>query len=251
MPTASGKVGPRAGLGVSTKTTYKVPNIEGRLVTERHRVDLFDGSKKVWWTKDGRRGLGGATLVDLPLYGAHTGGDLHKDQLIVLVECEKSRDALASVSIPAVCTVTGASATPGPEALEVVRDRIVCLWSDNHEPGRSHMRRLAGRLDGVACESNDPPTNLDPVPGYGDDNQYDGQTGDDDQDDGGGAGDDQYDDGGQYDDPVDTSDPGTTSDQYDDSLLESGSPRDGAVMTMPGGGCPEEFPNARGGACCR
>ena len=35
------------------------------------------------------------------------------------------------------------------------------------------------------------------------------------------------------------------------SLMDSGGPSDGAVPVMPGGGCPEEFPTARGGACYR
>lgn len=39
--------------------------------------------------------------------------------------------------------------------------------------------------------------------------------------------------------------------QYDDDLLESGGPEDGAAPLMPGGSCPEEFPVARGGACHR
>lgn len=37
--------------------------------------------------------------------------------------------------------------------------------------------------------------------------------------------------------------------QYDDELMDSGGPSDGAVPAMPGGGCPAEFPIARGGAC--
>ena len=39
--------------------------------------------------------------------------------------------------------------------------------------------------------------------------------------------------------------------QYDDELMESGGPEDGAVPVMPGGGCPAEFPENRGGACYR
>ncbi len=97
---------------------------------------------------------------------------------------------------------------------------------------------------GVACEDNPPPTDLDPVIGSDDGGDQDGGGQTDD-------GDDQYDDGGQYDDPIDTSDPGTIPDQYDDELMESGGPEDGPVPAMPGGGCPEEFSVARGGACYR
>ena len=33
------------------------------------------------------------------------------------------------------------------------------------------------------------------------------------------------------------------------TLLEAGGPQTGPVPTMPGGGCPDEFPTARDGAC--
>ena len=96
---------------------------------------------------------------------------------------------------------------------------------------------------GVACEDNPLPTDLDPVVGSEDGGQYD----DGDQDD-----EDQTDDEGQYDDdPIDTSDPGTIPDQYDDELMEAGGSEDGPAPLMPGGGCPEEFPTAQGGACYR
>ena len=39
--------------------------------------------------------------------------------------------------------------------------------------------------------------------------------------------------------------------QYDDTLMESGGSEDGAVPTMPGGGCLEEFPVLSRGACYR
>ncbi|MDP9484762.1 MAG: hypothetical protein M3Q49_03035 [Actinomycetota bacterium] len=61
---------------------------------------------------------------------------------------------------------------------------------------------------------------------------------------GGGGGSDQYD------DPIDTSDPGTTPDQYD-ALMESGGPSDGPVPPKPDGACPAEFPTSRGAACYR
>ena len=54
------------------------------------------------------------------------------------------------------------------------------------------------------------------------------------------------------DDPMDASDPGSTPDRYEVApLFESGGPEDGPVPTMPGGGCPEQFPVERDGACWR
>jgi hypothetical protein len=48
--------------------------------------------------------------------------------------------------------VTGASNTPGPEALKVLRGKRVILWPDNDEEGRAHMQRVAEALQGVAAE---------------------------------------------------------------------------------------------------
>ena len=45
------------------------------------------------------------------------------------------------------------------------------------------------------------------------------------------------------------SDSATTN--QDDTLIESGGPESGPVPLMPGGGCPEEFPVEKGGACYR
>jgi hypothetical protein len=71
----------------------------------------------------------------------------------------------------------------------------------------------------------------------------------------------QYgDDGSQYSDrssaqysPEDPDDDLSSTDQYasdaDDDLLEAGGPKGGPVPTMPGGGCPSEFPVEREGAC--
>lgn len=51
----------------------------------------------------------------------------------------------------------------------------------------------------------------------------------------------------------DTSSGGTTqyeNTQYDTTpLMQSGGPEDGPVPTMPGGGCPDEFPVDKDGAC--
>jgi DNA primase len=91
-------------------------------------------------------------LSQLPLYGAEQVESWHPDDLIVLCEGEKAGDALDRAGFNALGTVTGSSGTPGPEALEVLRNRLVCLWPDNDAPGRKHMERLAAALEGVAAE---------------------------------------------------------------------------------------------------
>jgi hypothetical protein len=131
---------------------YEIRDASGRLVAYYVRRDTGDG-KQIWWEQpDGSTGLNGTCLEELPLYGADLVSDAGADELIVVCEGEKARDALEGVKIPAVGTVTGAAGTPGPEALEVLRDRRVCLWPDNDDAGRAHMERIGQRLRGVAAE---------------------------------------------------------------------------------------------------
>jgi hypothetical protein len=135
------------------KTSYEIRDASGRLVAYHVRLDNTADGKKFWWEQpDGSTGLNGTRLEELPLYGAHLVSDVGADEFIVICEGEKARDALERVKIPAVGTVTGAAATPGPEALEVLRDRRVCLWPDNDAAGRAHMERIGQRLQGVAAE---------------------------------------------------------------------------------------------------
>lgn len=139
---------------IGKATVYPVRDAAGNLVAEHVREDTADGGKRVRWRRpDGSWGLNGTKPADLPLYGAHLVSDAGADDLIVLTEGEKARDALAAAGLPAVGTVTGAGGTPGTEALEVLRDRRVCLWSDNDAAGREHMRRVAEALRSVAAET--------------------------------------------------------------------------------------------------
>jgi hypothetical protein len=138
---------------VGSRTIYPITDAEGRLIAKHIRVDNPDGTKRMWWElTDGSKGLNETPLGDLPLYGAEEIGDWDEDVLIVVVEGEKACDALRSAGIPALGTVTGASGTPDQEALEVLRNRRVCLWPDGDETGRKHMERVAEGLFGVAAE---------------------------------------------------------------------------------------------------
>ena len=67
-----------------------------------------------------------------------------------MVEGEKVVQALLDAGFQALGTVTGASATPGPEALKVMRGFDMVLWADDDDPGRSHMDRVAKQANGVA-----------------------------------------------------------------------------------------------------
>jgi hypothetical protein len=111
-----------------------------------------DDKQCVWRQPSGEWGLNGTKLQDMPLYGSELVDSWPPEQAAILVEGEPAKDAAHNARLNALGTVTGASSTPGPEALEVVRDRTVVLWSDNDPAGREHMHRIGEALQGVAAE---------------------------------------------------------------------------------------------------
>ena len=130
-------------------TRYEIRDATGDLVAFHCRVDNRDG-KQMWWEQpDGTRGLGGQPLADLPLYGIER---LDGRAIVVVCEGEKAATALQSAGIPAVGTVTGASATPGHGALAELTGRSVILWPDADDVGRAHMERVGAGLAGIAAD---------------------------------------------------------------------------------------------------
>jgi len=131
----------------SVVTEYPVRSVAGELIAVHLRTDLAGGRKKFWWRlPDGTLGLGGRPVSSLPLYGSERLRDLAPDEPVVIVEGEKGASALVAAGIPAVGTVTGASGTPGDEALRPLLGRTVYLWPDADEPGRRHMDRIGAAL---------------------------------------------------------------------------------------------------------
>ena len=128
------------------ETVYAIRNAAGELVAEHVRRDRADGSKTFAWRRAGRWGLGGLNPADLPLYGTEAIAGTPAGSLVVVVEGEKVRDALTERGILVAGTVTGASGTPSPAALEVLVGKDVVLWPDADGPGRAHMQRIAERL---------------------------------------------------------------------------------------------------------
>ncbi len=131
---------------------YEVHDVEGNLVAIHRRLDT-DGEKKVWWVRpDGKKGLNGHPLSEMPLYGSEMISKWDESVTITICEGEKATKALLENGIPALGTVTGAGGTPGEEVLKVLKGRRVCLWPDNDKVGREHMEHVAAALDGVAQE---------------------------------------------------------------------------------------------------
>jgi hypothetical protein len=135
-------------------TVYRIRDAAGRHIADHVREDKQDGDKECRWRlPNGIWGLNGTKLSELPLYGAEQASTWNTDDLIVLAEGEKARDALdATDFFYALGTVTGAGMTPGAEALEVLRGRRVVLWPDTDEQGRDHIERIAERLLPIAAE---------------------------------------------------------------------------------------------------
>jgi hypothetical protein len=128
---------------------FELRDASGALIALHERHDQPDGSKRFSWRRpDGTLGLGGMPVVDLPLYGIERLDGMAPT--VVIVEGEKCVEALASVGIAAVGTVTGAATTPSPAALAELGGRRVILWPDADAVGKKHMAAIAERLAGVA-----------------------------------------------------------------------------------------------------
>jgi hypothetical protein len=131
---------------VLRETLYPIRDTTGALVAEHVRRELNTGEKHFTWRRNGQPGLGGLKVADLPLYGAHELAAAAPGTTVVLVEGEKTRDALGAMGIFAVATVTGAAGIPSEAVLQVLDGQDVVLWPDADVPGRQHMRRIADRL---------------------------------------------------------------------------------------------------------
>ena len=129
--------------------TYRIRDASGVAIAEHVRVDLPAGKKDVKWRIPGHstgEGLMGLSTADLPLYGTHLLPRLEAGRAVIVTEGEPATEALWSIGLDAVATVTGASSTPGEDALAVLLPYDVILWPDHDEAGAKHMRRVAARL---------------------------------------------------------------------------------------------------------
>jgi hypothetical protein len=132
-----------------TRTVYQIKDTAGRLIAEHGCERRQDGTKSMWWTRPGidpKLGLDGYGTANLPLYGSERLADLAPGTLVLACEGEKATEAAWSLGYAAVGTVTGASGTPGEDALSVLLPFDVVTWEDHDEPGEQHMRRGSAGL---------------------------------------------------------------------------------------------------------
>lgn len=131
------------------RQVYRIRDVAGDVIAEHVRVVMPDGSKRMYWQMPGcdpRDGLCGVGTPDLPLYGTEKLSALAVGRTLVVTEGEKATEALWSLGIAAVATVTGASSTPGEDALAVLLAFDVVLWPDYDDAGDAHMTRVAARI---------------------------------------------------------------------------------------------------------
>lgn len=126
---------------------YEIRDATGLLVARHVRVDTPSGKRVTWTMPDGTPGLGGGSTADLPLYGTERLGEWPADyEPVLLVEGEKSADALLAAGFRALATVTGSSSAPRLHPLSELTGRRIYLWPDNDVVGHRHMARVAMRL---------------------------------------------------------------------------------------------------------
>lgn len=131
------------------RTVYQIRDVLGETVAEHVAVRWPGGQKRMHWRMPGcdpRDGLMGLSTPDLPLYGSERIPSFVVGQTVVVTEGEKARDALWALGFDALGTVTGASATPGEDALSVLLPFDVVLWPDHDREGYRHMNRVAHEL---------------------------------------------------------------------------------------------------------
>ena len=130
---------------------HTIRNASGDLMATHIRLEYDNGEKSFLWERNGVSGLGRLKVADLPLFNSEKiSKHLGNDQCVIS-EGEKPAAALENLGILSLGTVTGASSAPGVEALRPVAERPgpVYLWPDNDTPGKSHMEKIASRLQAL------------------------------------------------------------------------------------------------------
>lgn len=132
---------------------FQIKDTQGRLVAVRKRRGSGEAKKMAWERPNGKMGLGGIKIVDLPLYGSEHLLTFDRSRWVELGEGEAKTYALQALGAQAVGTSTGASSLPSRQVLSSLRGFKVRLWPDNDDAGRSHMKRLAAILRelGIEC----------------------------------------------------------------------------------------------------
>lgn len=130
------------------RTVYRIMNTACEVIAEHVRVDLPTGKRMFWQLPGGdpRDGLGGLGTADLPLYNSQLIPFWDAGETVVVCEGERATETVFGYGVPALGTITGASGTPGEDALSVLLPFDVVTWEDHDEPGHQHMQRVAAQI---------------------------------------------------------------------------------------------------------
>lgn len=131
---------------------YALRDTRGQVIAIHERTDGPTGKRIRWLRPDGSPGLNGMSVTKLPVYGSFRLTKLPGNTPVIVTEGEKACQALWQRRYAAVGTITGAATIPGDEPLRVLHGHPVVLWPDNDEVGRSHMLRIAERLQTLGHE---------------------------------------------------------------------------------------------------
>jgi hypothetical protein len=129
---------------------WDIRDMEGKLIAAHWRADSPGEEKKIWWEKDGTKGLKKFGIVNMPLYGTELLKELPDGATVVLCEGEKATDAVRAAGFVAVGTVCGAATTPVPQILTHLSRFDLVFWPDNDIEGRKHMDKIAKVLEGAS-----------------------------------------------------------------------------------------------------
>lgn len=105
-----------------------------------------------WYRANGKAGLNGLPIADLPLYRSEHVKDYPLGLKVYVTEGEPDCDALTEAGYYAVATVTAAGGCPSAASLEVLRGRVVVIWGDADDPGIEHAVKVSKVLKGIAKE---------------------------------------------------------------------------------------------------
>jgi AAA domain len=146
----------RNGTPIKDTTRYEYTNFRTKEKVIKTRIDYVDGSKSFTWPT-------GTKMSDLHLYGRDDLRRLQKDEPVLLVEGEKTADALSRYGFVAV-SLPGGAGQSDLDALNVIRytGNPVFLCPDNDEPGIALMRRAYDHLRGYPLVRWVPPPVQEP-----------------------------------------------------------------------------------------
>ena len=128
---------------IISQTAWGITDTKGNMIAQHIRYNHDDGSKSFAWFRNGKKGLDGYKVEDLPLYGLYP---MATSSRVIITEGEKAADSLIKRGYTALGTVCGASSCPSKDSLLVLKGyERVDLWPDNDPPGKAHMNNIAQR----------------------------------------------------------------------------------------------------------